>query len=99
MTMRIEPLRRAMPHAYVEVHPEDARKYNIREGDEVELTTRRGTLRLPAWLNGRGKVAQGSVFVPFFDETRLINNLTLHDFDPISKQPDFKKCAVRISRV
>lgn len=98
MTMRVEPLRRAMPAAYVEVHPEDARTHSIAEGDLVDVTSRRGTIRLPAWIRGRGRVARGSVFVPFFDEAKLINNLTLEAFDPFSKQPDYKKCAVRIQK-
>jgi nitrate reductase NapA len=39
------------------------------------------------------------VFVPFFDEALLVNRLTLDAFCPISGQPDFKKCAVRLERV
>ncbi|MGB0611873.1 MAG: molybdopterin dinucleotide binding domain-containing protein, partial [Poseidonia sp.] len=41
---------------------------------------------------------QGTVFVPFFDEDKKINRVTLDAIDPFSKQPDFKKCAVRIRR-
>jgi len=99
MTMRIPQLRRAMPGAYVEVHPEDAAEKGIQNGDTVEIATRRGSLRLKAWIKGRGEVPKGSLFVPFFDETLLINNLTLDDHDPFSKQPDYKKCAARILRV
>jgi len=40
----------------------------------------------------------GAVFVPFFDETKLINMVTLDEYDPYSKQPDYKKCAVAIVR-
>ena len=96
MTMRVDALRRAMPHAYVEVNPEDARDKGINNGDKVKLTTRRGTIVLRAWIDGRGKPPKGSLFVPFFDERLLINELTLHLHDPISKQPDYKKCAVRL---
>jgi nitrate reductase NapA len=39
---------------------------------------------------------RGVVFVPFFDESVLVNLVTLDSFDPISKEPDFKKCAVRV---
>lgn len=99
MTMRVKPLRDAMPEAYVEVHPDDASEARITNGDWVELTTRRGSLKLRAWIGGRGKVAKGSLFVPFFDETKLINNLTLENFDPFSKQPDYKKCAATIKKV
>ena len=99
MTMRIPPLRRAMPEAYVEIHPADAARLSIQDGETISLETRRGRLQLKAWLNGRGKVVQGSLFVPFFDESLLINDLTLEDFDPFSKQPDFKKCAARVRRI
>ncbi len=39
------------------------------------------------------------VFVPFFDETKLINFVTLDAYCPMSKEPDYKKCAVRLERV
>ena len=87
-----------MPHAYVELHPNDARRLGIRTDDRVRLTTRRGSLVLPALVNGRGQPVEGQVFVPFFDEGLLINELTLDAFCPISKQPDYKKCAVQVSR-
>lgn len=98
MTRRIPPLFRAMPKAYVEVNPADARALGISDGEQVRLSTRRGEIRLVAWINGRGAPPKGTVFVPFFDETKLINELTLHDFDPFSKQPDYKKCAARLSK-
>jgi ferredoxin-type protein NapG len=47
---------------------------------------------------GRNKVPRGLVFVPFFDEGRLINKLTLDATCPISKETDFKKCAVKVMR-
>jgi nitrate reductase NapA len=99
MTMRIEPLRRAMPNAYVEMHRDDARALSIQDGEVVRVETRRGELDLPVWIGGRGEPPRGSIFVPFFDEARLINDLTLDDFDPFSKQPDYKKCAARVRRL
>ena len=57
-----------------------------------------GTLVLPAQIDGRARPPEGQVFVPFFDESLLINELTLDAFCPISKQPDYKKCAVRVER-
>lgn len=96
MTMRIAPLRRAMPEAYVEMHRDDAFALGIEEGNTVTVETRRGSLDLPVWIDGRGLVERGSLFVPFFDERALVNELTLEAFCPISKQPDYKKCAARI---
>jgi nitrate reductase NapA len=99
MTRRVPQLDAAMPQAYVEMHRDDAKALNIRNGEAVRLTTRRGSLDLNVWIDGRGKPPRGSVFVPFFDERLLINYLTLHDFDPFSKQPDFKKCAVAVTKI
>ena len=53
---------------------------------------------MPAQINGRGVPVKGMVFVPFFDESYLINEVTLDAFCPISKQPDYKKCAVRLEK-
>jgi nitrate reductase NapA len=53
---------------------------------------------LPVWIAGRGQPPKGTVFVPFFDETALVNDLTLDAIDPFSKQPDYKKSAVRIHK-
>jgi nitrate reductase NapA len=87
-----------MPGAYVEINADDARALGIRTGETVVIETRRGSLELPAWIAGRGEPPRGTIFVPFFDETLLINELTLDAYDPFSKQPDYKKCAVRIRR-
>ena len=51
---------------------------------------------MTAVINGRGRPPKGMVFVPFFDESHLINEVTLDAFCPISKQPDYKKCAVKL---
>ncbi len=99
MTMRVPQLRRAMPQAYVEMHRNDARELKISNGETVVLETRRGSMKLPAWIGGRGKPPRGSVFVPFFDERMMINDLTIDAHDPHSKQPDYKKCAARIRKI
>jgi nitrate reductase NapA len=98
MTRRVPVLHRAVPSGYVEIHPADAERLSIRDGEEVRLVSRRGALTLPARIDGRGKPTPGQVFVPFFDETFLVNELTLDAFCPISKQPDYKKCAVRLEK-
>ncbi len=87
-----------MPHGYVELNPKDAERLGIRNGDKVRLTSRRGEIVLPASVNERGQPPVGQVFVPFFDEELLINDLTLDAFCPISKQPDYKKCAVKVEK-
>ncbi len=99
MTRRIPELSRAMPSAYVEMHAADAQARGIVSGEFVLLRSRRGELKLQAWTNGRGRPPQGTVFVPFFDETLLVNELTLDAIDPFSKQPDYKKSAVQILKM
>lgn len=98
LTRRVAVLHQAVPEAYAEMHPEDAVRLGIKEGGKVKLTSRRGSLVLKAVIAGRARPTVGQVFVPFFDENLLINELTLDAFCPISKQPDYKKCAVRVER-
>ena len=99
MTRRITQLHQAVPHAYVEMNRADAEQHGVKKGDRVRLVSRRGSLELPVELDGRGQPVRGSLFVPFFDESLLVNSLTLDAMDNISKQPDYKKCAVRLERV
>lgn len=99
LTMRIPPLRRAMPHAYLEMNREDARALGVSDGEVVALESRRGRMELPVWIDGRANPPPGTVFVPFFDERMLVNRVTLENYDPFSKQPDYKKCAVRVKRI
>lgn len=96
MTMRVPQLRNAMPNAYVEMHPDDAAAAGLSNGSIAVVESRRGRLELPVWLNGRAQPPRGTVFVPFFDERLLINEVTLGEPCPISKEPDYKKCAVRV---
>ena len=67
-----------------------------RAGDEVRVQSRRGEIRTRVETKGRNKPPRGLVFVPWFDARQLINKVTLDATDPISKQTDFKKCAVRL---
>ncbi|MDH3590771.1 MAG: molybdopterin-dependent oxidoreductase, partial [Planctomycetota bacterium] len=99
MTRRIKELHQAVPAAYVEMNPADAIQLGVNEGDMVLVKSRRGDVALPVATTGRGRPPRGSVFVPFFDEGRLINRVTLDSMCNISKEPDYKKCAVSIKRL
>lgn len=99
MTRRVSVLHQAMPHSYVELSPDDATEMGIQHGEIVRLVSPRGSLELPASIDQRGRPVNGHVFVPFFDESMLINELTLDAFCPISKEPDYKKCAVRVEKI
>ncbi|HEX6143607.1 MAG TPA: nitrate reductase catalytic subunit NapA [Geminicoccaceae bacterium] len=98
MTQRVPELYQAFPHAVCDMHPDDATALGLRRGDEVRVTSRRGAIRTRVETRGRNKPPRGLVFVPWFDASQLINKVTLDATDPISKQTDFKKCAVTITR-
>jgi len=99
MTRRVEELHKAVPEALLYMHPEDAKDQGMRRGSEVKIISRRGEMKARVETRGRVKTPKGLVYVPFFDANRLINKVTLDATDPISKQTDFKKCAVRLELV
>jgi nitrate reductase (cytochrome) len=78
------------------MHAEDAPVRGINEGAEVRVISRRGEIKSRIDTKGRNRMPRGVVFVPWFDASQLINKVTLDATDPISKQTDFKKCAVKI---
>ncbi|MBV8820693.1 MAG: molybdopterin-dependent oxidoreductase, partial [Acidobacteriaceae bacterium] len=96
-TRRVERLKAAVPHAFVEIHPAMALSYGIAEGDEVCLTTRRGTATAKARLTPT--IRMDTVFAPFhFAAKERANLLTNPALDPTSRMPEFKVCAVRIGK-
>ena len=96
MTRRATELLEVYPAAYIEVHPEDAIKYNIRPNQQITLNSRRGTTKGKALITDR--VSPGLVFANFhFPGEQNTNNLTLAALDPIAKIPEFKVCAVKLS--
>ena len=99
MTQRVPELYRAVPNAVVYMHPDDAKDNGMRRGTEVRVVSRRGEIRTRVETRGRNKPPRGLVFVPWFDASQLINKVTLDAIDPISKQTDYKKCAVKIVKV
>ncbi|AVM72755.1 nitrate reductase catalytic subunit NapA [Magnetospirillum gryphiswaldense] len=98
MTRRVPELHKAVPNAVCFMHPNDAKKRNLRNGDVVKVASRRGEISLRLDTRGRNKPPEGLIFVPFFDETILVNKLTLDATCPISKETDYKKCAVKVAK-
>ncbi|MBI3399320.1 MAG: molybdopterin-dependent oxidoreductase [Deltaproteobacteria bacterium] len=94
MTMKILELKLSSPDAYVEINPEDAARLRIKNNDRVRIASRRGFIILEAKVIDAPR--KGVVFVPMHYSDRLINTLTTDAYDEISKQPEFKICAVRI---
>ena len=99
MTQRVPELHKAVPDALVYMHPEDATALGVRRGSAVKVESRRGHIVSRVETRGRNKPPKGLIFIPWFDARQLINKVTLDATDPLSKQTDFKKCAVRIEPV
>ena len=99
MTRRVPELYRAVPNALCYMHPDDAKALGVRRGMEIEVASRRGAIKTRVETRGRNKPPKGLVYVPWFDASQLINKVTLDATDPISLQTDFKKCAVKITKV
>lgn len=95
MTRRVPELQRSMPDAVLYMHPDDANERNMRRGDAVTIVSRRGEVKTRVETRGRNRPPRGLVFMPWFDAARLVNKVTLDATDPLSKQTDFKKCAVK----
>jgi anaerobic selenocysteine-containing dehydrogenase len=87
------------PEPLLEVNLRDARRAGVRDGDFVEITSRRGKAVAQARVSET--IREGTCFLPFHWGRRLgfykaANNLTLSARDPLSKQPELKCCAVRL---
>jgi len=98
MTRRVPELYRAFPDAVMFIHPNDAEKRGLKRGMVAKVQSRRGEITLRVETRGRNRVPEGLVFIPWFDAGRLVNKLTLDATDPLSKETDYKKCAVKVLR-
>lgn len=98
MTMRVPELYRAVPEALCYMHPDDAKKRGVKRGELVNVESRRGTIKARVETRGRNRPPVGLVFVPWFDEKVFINKVCLDATCPQSKQTDFKKCAVKVTK-
>lgn len=97
-TRRIGPLVDQYPEPLCEIHPTLAAELNIRDGDRVEVTSRRGSMQLPAKVVTT--IRPDTVFIPFhWAGDKAANQLTNRALDPISKIPEYKVSAVSVRRV
>ncbi len=88
-------LRKLAPRElYVEIHPSDAERLDIKDGCSVTVGSRRASISARAFVTPT--VSAGQVFMPM--HFREVNRLTFAAFDPHSRQPSYKACAVHIER-
>jgi len=97
MTRRSMGLNEVCKEARVEINFVDAKKLKIKDNDWVELSSRRGKVKVKARITSH--IPKGTIFVPFHFKESPINMLTNPALDPVSKIPEFKVCAVRIDKV
>jgi formate dehydrogenase alpha subunit len=96
MTMRTGGLNQIAPEAFVEISPRDAREFDLEEGTLVDIASRRGTIQ--ARIKISRKAVNGTVFIPFHYAAAAANRLTNAALDPISGIPEYKVCAVKVSK-
>ena len=96
MTMKSEGLNECAPECFVEISAKDAEQFGIEDGALVEIASRRG--KISARIAVSDKAVTGTVFIPFHFARAAANKLTNAKLDPISGIPEFKVCAVRLSK-
>ncbi len=85
------------PEATCEMHPEDAGGLGLETGDWVEVSSRRGAIKLRVLVTGRSP--QGTVFIPFHFAEAAANLLTTVQLDKRAKIPDYKNTAVAVRKI
>lgn len=101
-TGKVNKLKKHIPQAFLELHPDDAEELGILESDIVVVRSLRGDVRVKAKLSVA--IKPGVVFLPMHwgkilgSDLNRANNVTSTLIDPISKEPDFKYCAVSIEK-
>lgn len=94
-TGQVPILERLSPNAWLEMNPADASRLELKPHDKVDVVSRRGRVK-GLELRITEIIAPGQVFMPFhFVETNA-NQVTQSAFDPISREPNYKQCAVRV---
>ncbi len=88
-------LQQLSPRAWLEMNPMDARRLSLRPHDLVDVVSARGRVRRVE-LRVTEVIAPGQVFAPFHFAEWNINEVTQDIFDPISREPNYKQCAVRV---
>jgi formate dehydrogenase major subunit/formate dehydrogenase alpha subunit len=97
MTRRVKGLMSVYGQALVEVNPDDAARWNIRDGTRLRITSRRGSIETEAWVTDR--VPPGMVYANFHFPNASANELTHASLDPVAKIPEYKISAVRVEVV
>jgi predicted molibdopterin-dependent oxidoreductase YjgC len=96
MTMKTEGLNERAPENFVEISQADARRFGLEDGSIVKVASRRGDIN--AKVKVSATAVNGTVFMPFHFALSAANKLTNAALDPVSKIPEYKVCAVKLSK-
>jgi len=96
-TEQVPILERLSPNAWLEMNPRDALMLKLKPHDSVDVVSSRGRVR-GVELRVTEIIAPGQVFMPFHYAEANANQVTQSAFDPISREPNYKQCAVRVER-
>ncbi|AFY37177.1 assimilatory nitrate reductase (ferredoxin) precursor [[Leptolyngbya] sp. PCC 7376] len=101
-TGRIPRIMKMHPKPFLEIHPRDAQRLGVAEGEMIEVRSRRGSAKFPALITKN--ITPGTVFAPMhwgelWGEDTEANNLTHPESCPVSLQPELKACAVQVLKV
>jgi assimilatory nitrate reductase catalytic subunit len=97
-TRRIGALMQKTPEPYCEMHPRLAEQLSVSDGDFVKVESRRGEVTVRALVVRT--IRPDTVFIPYhWPGARSVNRCTIRALDPVSKIPEFKICAVRVTKV
>jgi formate dehydrogenase alpha subunit len=96
MTMKSEGLNQLAPECFVEISPQDAEAYELRDGELIKVASRRGEITARAVVSE--KAVEGTIFIPFHYAAAAANELTHAALDPTAKIPEYKVSAVRIEK-
>ena len=96
-TSQVAILERMSPNAWLEMNPQDARRLALEPHEKVKITSRRGEVT-GVELRITEITAPGQVFMPFHFAETNVNHVTQDAFDPISREPNYKQCAVQVER-
>jgi len=94
-TGQVPILERLSPAAWLEMNPRDAQQLKLKPHDRVDVVSTRGRVR-NVELRITEIIAPGQVFMPFHYAEANANQVTQSAFDPISREPNYKQCAVRV---
>jgi len=97
MTRRTDGLNELAPESFVEIAAQDAEKFGIPDESLINVASRRGTITVRVKISDMA--VAGTVFIPFHYAEAAANKLTNAALDPVSNIPEYKVCAVKLSKV